>query len=73
MIDPKRFTYASLPTRVLFDHRAADAVAAEVLRLGLRRVLIVHAPGERARAMAEPVAKAVASQVPGGVAVFDGA
>ncbi len=42
------FTYVSLPTRVVFGAGAIRSLAAEVERLGARRVLLISTPG-RAR------------------------
>ena len=39
------FTYLSLPTRVVFGPGSIRSLAAEVERLGARRVLLISTPG----------------------------
>lgn len=44
------FTYQSLPTRVVFGHGTTSALAEEADRLGLRRLLILSTPEQKALA-----------------------
>jgi alcohol dehydrogenase class IV len=46
----RRFTYTALPGRVVFGAGKARELAAEVERLGARRVLLIAAEPERALA-----------------------
>ncbi|KQZ66798.1 maleylacetate reductase [Nocardioides sp. Root151] len=51
MAEPVRsFVYEALPMRVVFGRGRLAAVADEVARLGLRRVLVLSTPGQRALA-----------------------
>lgn len=61
----RSFTYTSLPTRVVFGTPVVPAVDREVVRLGLRRVLLVTSPGQRAAAQTEPIRRALGEHVAG--------